>query len=405
MENTQTNEKQQDYELQAVPDSARKGFLPMFMIMMGFTFFSASMSVGGQLGIGLNMTKFIWALLIGNAILGAYTGILGYMGCKTGLTLDLMARHAFGKKGSWLCSAIITFTQMGWFGAGIAMFSIPVAELTGIPVAVLVILSGGLMTASAYFGIKSLEIVSWIAVPAVGILGCISVGLGGLFAAEPQNPITLATAITLVVGSFVSGGTTTPNYTRFAKTRKIAVIATVIAFFIGNSLMFVFGAVGGSVTGQADIFYIMIAQGLALPAIIVLGLNIWTTADNGLYSCGLGLSNITGCSKKKMVLVSGVIGIAASVWLYYNFTSWLTFMGYAIPPVGGVVITDYFMHQRRYQENDTTNMKTVKWYAVIAVVAGAIIGLKVPVGIGSINSIVIACVIYFIGSKICDKEK
>ena len=75
MENNQTNEKQQDYELQAVPDSARKGFLPMFMIMMGFTFFSASMSVGGQLGIGLNMTKFIWALLIGNAILGVYTGI------------------------------------------------------------------------------------------------------------------------------------------------------------------------------------------------------------------------------------------------------------------------------------------------------------------------------------------
>ena len=98
MENNQTNEKRQDFELQAVPDSARKGFLPMFMIMMGFTFFSASMSAGGQLGVGLNMTKFICALLIGNAILGVYTGILGYIGCKTGLTLDLMARHAFGKK-------------------------------------------------------------------------------------------------------------------------------------------------------------------------------------------------------------------------------------------------------------------------------------------------------------------
>ena len=65
MENNQTNEKRQDFELQAVPDSARKGFLPMFMIMMGFTFFSASMSAGGQLGVGLNMTKFICALLIG----------------------------------------------------------------------------------------------------------------------------------------------------------------------------------------------------------------------------------------------------------------------------------------------------------------------------------------------------
>ena len=94
-----------------------------------------------------------------------------------------------------------------------------------------------------------------------------------------------------------------------------------------------------------------------------------------------------------------MIGIVASVWLYYNFTSWLTLMGYAIPPVGGVVITDYFMHQNRYQDNDTTNMKTAKWYAVLAVVAGAVIGLKVPVGIGSVNSIIAACVIYFIGDK------
>ena len=150
MENNQTNEKRQDFELQAVPDSARKGFLPMFMIMMGFTFFSASMSAGGQLGVGLNMTKFICALLIGNAILGVYTGILGYIGCKTGLTLDLTARHAFGKKGSWLCSAIITFTQMGWFGVGIAMFAIPVArELFGGSTTVewvLILLAGACMT-------------------------------------------------------------------------------------------------------------------------------------------------------------------------------------------------------------------------------------------------------------------
>lgn len=39
MGNNQTNEKWQDFELQAVPDSARKGFLPMFMIMMDLPFF------------------------------------------------------------------------------------------------------------------------------------------------------------------------------------------------------------------------------------------------------------------------------------------------------------------------------------------------------------------------------
>lgn len=413
MSETNESKKQQDYELQAVPNSARKSFLSMFVIMMGFTFFSASMSVGGQLGVGLNFSNFVWVLMIGNLILSVYTGILGYMGCKTGLTLDLMARRSFGQKGSWLCSALISFTQMGWFGVGIAMFSIPVTELTGIPVVILIILAGCLMTGSAYFGIKSLEIVSWIAVPAVAILGCISVGMGlssaggimSVFSENPAQPISFATGVTLVVGSFVSGGTTTPNYTRFSKTKKIAVISTVIAFFIGNSLMFIFGAVGGAVTGQADIFYIMIAQGLTIPAIIVLGLNIWTTADNGLYSCGLGLSNITGLPKKKMVLVSGVVAMVASVWLYYNFCSWLTFLGYAIPPVGGVVILDYFMHKNRYMESDETSIRVVNWAAIAAVIGGAVIGLLVPVGIASLNSILAACVIFFVGDKLFYKEK
>ena len=70
---------------------------------------------------------------------------------------------------------------------------------------------------------------------------------------EPSNKMTLVTAVTLCVGSFISGGTATPDFARFAKTKKTAVWTTVIAFFIGNSLMFLFGAVGAMVTGNSDI--------------------------------------------------------------------------------------------------------------------------------------------------------
>ncbi len=109
--------------------------------------------------------------------------------------------------------------------------------------------------------------------------------------------------------------TTTPNFTRFAKDKKNAVFTTVVAFLIGNSLMFAFGAVGGAFTGKDDIFYVMMAQGLLLPALVVLGANIWTTNDNALYSGGLSLSNITGIRKRPLVIVSGVIGTLASVYL------------------------------------------------------------------------------------------
>ena len=52
-----------DYSLEAVPESARKGFWNMFFVMVGFTFFSASMSVGAKLGNGLDLSGFIWACM------------------------------------------------------------------------------------------------------------------------------------------------------------------------------------------------------------------------------------------------------------------------------------------------------------------------------------------------------
>ena len=41
---------------------------------------------------------FIKALLLGGAILGIYTGLLGYVGAETGLSLDLLSKRAFGEK-------------------------------------------------------------------------------------------------------------------------------------------------------------------------------------------------------------------------------------------------------------------------------------------------------------------
>ena len=51
----------------------------------------------------------------------------------------------------------------------------------------------------------------------------------------------------------------------------------------------------------------MTAQGLLIPALLVLGANIWTTNDNALYSAGLGLSNITGVRKAPMVVAAGAL--------------------------------------------------------------------------------------------------
>ena len=378
----------------------------MFVIMLGFTFFSASMSVGAKMANGLDFSGFVWAVIIGGIILGAYTGILGYIGCDTGMSFDLLAHRSFGSKGSYLASALISFTQIGWFGVGVAMFAIPAAELLGINPWILVIIAGACMTSSAYFGITGLEVVSYVSVPLIAILGIYSMVTataegGGLVAMFAKNAgsMTLFTAVGLVIGSFVSGGTATPNFTRFAKNNMSAVITTVIAFFLGNTLMFCFGAVGGALTGQEDIFYVMIAQGLTIPALIVLGANIWTTNDNALYTSGLGLSNITKIRKRPMVLIAGVVGTVTAIWLYNNFVSWLNFLNATLPPIGAILALDYFMNKDRYK-GEGDKLITVNWGAIAGVVAGALVGNFVTWGITSINAMVVACLIYVLGDKL-----
>ena len=61
-----------DFSLEAVPKGARKGFRSMFFVMLGFTFFSASMSVGAKLGNGLDFSGFAIACVVGGIILSIY---------------------------------------------------------------------------------------------------------------------------------------------------------------------------------------------------------------------------------------------------------------------------------------------------------------------------------------------
>lgn len=291
------------------------------------------------------------------------------------------------------------------------MFAIPVArELFGGSTAVewvLILIAGACMTASAYFGIKSLTIISYIAVPLVAILGTVAMimavrqGDGTIVDqfAKSSGSLSVIGSAGLAIGSFVSGGTATPNFTRFAKNGKQGTIATVVAFFIGNSLMFFFGAISYIFVGGNDIFEVMIRLNLFYLAILVLGLNIWTTNDNALYTAGLGLANIFNKRKKPMVLISGVIGTLLSVWLYYNFCGWLNILNCTLPPVGIILVLSYFMNKKAY-DTDTVTMVTVNWFAVAGVILGAIVANVVTWGIASINGMAVAAVCYVIGELV-----
>lgn len=403
-----------DFAQAPVPASARRGFLSMSMVMLAFTFFAASMWTGGTLGTGFTLfPDLVLAVLSGNLILGVYGGLLGYAAASTNISTHILARYAFGTLGSKLPSFMLAFTQIGWFGVGVAMFAYPINKLTGAPVMPLILTGGALMTLTVVIGFKAIEWLSWIAVPAILALGFWSMGkavmdfggLAALAAVPPKDPLAFSTGVALGVGSFISGATLTPDFVRFARTKACGVGATMVGFTFGNSLMFFFGAVGAIATGMADTAEVLAAQGLLGGGIALLALNIWTTNDNALYASGLGLANITGWQRQVVTVIGGVLGTLFADFLYHHFVGWLIFLSVSLPAIGGIIIGDYFIRRRRTLNPVLERPAAgIRWAAMIAWAAAVAVSAlspdRGPLSIAPLNSIIAAAMVYVAADRV-----
>lgn len=168
--------------------------------------------------------------------------------------------------------------------------------------------------------------------------------------------------------------------------------------------MFIFGAVGGKVFGTADISEVMFSQGIIIPAIIVLGFNIWTTNDNALYSSGLGFSSITKLPKSKMVMLNGVLGTAFALPIYNNFVGWLNLLNALLPGIGAIIICDYFFVKKgEYDKIENTEFLGVNVVAILAWVVGIAAAKFLP-GIAPINSVVFTMGAYYLGTKVMETK-
>lgn len=391
-----------EYEFSSVAAHDRRGFGTLLVVMLGFTFFSASMYAGANLGNGLRARSFLLAVLAGNLLLGTYTGLLAHIAAQTGLSTHLLARRAFGKQGAILPSLLLGVTQVGWFGVGVAMFALPVAQMfPALPRLPLLAAAGACMTLTAYYGIKSLTILSLIAVPAIALLGSASLakafhdfgGVAAWFAMDPAQPISLTAAIGICVGSFISGGTLTPDFTRYARTARISVSATVIAFLLGNSLMFLFGAVAAAFYQTNDISFALKAQGMIAIAVLVLGLNIWTTNDNALYAASLGFATLANRPKRHFVLLNGALGTVFATAAYTHFVPWLMLLNLMLPSIGAILILDYFVVRRRAPEAEPE--PGIRWAAVSAWACGFCAAKYLP-GIPPLNTVLAAAGAYLL---------
>ncbi|WP_277372300.1 cytosine permease [Pseudomonas sp. AA-38] len=398
-----------DYPLSEVPNGARKGLFSTAILLFGFTFFTATMFAGGKIGMAFDFTTLLWAAVIGNLLLGLYAAVLGLIACRSGLNSVLMGRFCFGEVGSKLSDMLLGFTQIGWYAWGTATIAIVLVKILGLPEGLtipLMVLFGFGFCLTAFVGYKGLDLLSRVAVPAMLVLLVVSLwiatrdigGLAGLLAVEPKESMSLSVAITLVFGTFVSGATQATNWTRFARSGRVAVLASLFGFFIGNGLMIVAGAYGAIVYQQPDVVEVLVLQGLSMAAVIMLFLNLWTTQDNTIYNFAAAGCNLLRTGKRKTVtLVGAGIGTGLAIGgMYEMLIPFLILLGSIIPPIGGVIMADFFYgHRARYPKLAEAHLPAFNWVGLGAYLIGSLSAYFSP-WVAPLVGIAVAAVAYVV---------
>ncbi|MBD3896837.1 cytosine permease [Halomonas sp. ML-15] len=384
--------KTSDYPLSAVPASRRKGLLSTTMVLLGFTLFTATMWAGGSLGTAFTFGELLWVITIGNLLLGGYAAALAYIACRSGLNSVLMGRFCFGELGSKLSDLLLGFTQIGWYAWGTATIAVLLVQTTALPgwlEVPLMVLFGMAFCITAMIGYRGLDWLSRFAVPTMLLFILISLytgvsdigGLAGLVGQTPSDSMSFAAAVTVIIGTFVSGGTQATNWSRFARSPKIAVIATLAAFCVGNGLMVLTGALGALIYQQADIVDVMLAQGFVVLAVLMLFLNIWTTQDNTIYNFAVAGCNLLRTPRRRLVTAVGAaIGTLLAVGGMYDLLiPYLVLLGTFIPPIGGVIMADFWLrHKGRYPSLETASPPAFHWVGLLAYAAGSLAAYLSP---------------------------
>lgn len=363
-------ELESEFEHVPVPLSHRKSWGAVAAVWFGFPMVLTSAIFGGVIVAFLGFWRGVLAILIGNAVLLLYVGLLSYLAGKSGRNFALQATQTFGRYGYAIASGFLATIVVGWFAFQTGLTGATIHSSFGWNETAVIIFAGILYVAITFIGVRALSVLGLIAAPLYVVLGIIALVLvsakhqvGGMLAYQgvshttaTAGALTFGGAVTVIVAGFADSGTMTADFTRWAKNGREAALAAFSAFPVANVIAQLFGAIivaAGAVaepTKTGGDFLPVLAHGGALLSVLALLFvfaNLGSVCTHCLYNGAVGWSHIVGGRMRVLTVILGIIGIIAALAGVWNlFLGWLSLLGVFVPPIGAVIITDQLILRR-----------------------------------------------------------
>ncbi len=198
------------------------------MINVLFSFSLPSLVAGMDLANATSGTRLVWGIVLGSLILTVIGIMTSVVGSRTRLSSYLLARIAFGARGSMALNLAFAVSLVGWFGVNLNLFGQALARL--LPALIgyrgpewpIELAAGLLITGTTLIGLNAIKVLSYVIVPVLIIVCALllvrTVGYGSaadILARAPSGGMSFGDTVSAVVGGVIVGAVIMPDTCRF----------------------------------------------------------------------------------------------------------------------------------------------------------------------------------------------
>ncbi|MEK1904367.1 MAG: cytosine permease [Pseudomonas sp.] len=402
-----------DYSRRPIPEDQRASGLSIALITFGVGITLPVFWLGADVTQKVGFGPACWIFFLVCILLGGLCYFTALVGNRARLSTYMVLHFSFGRHGAKLLNCIVAVTLLGFYSATVDIFGSTVQSALqssfGLdsPAWVHVVWGSVLMTATAIFGFRGMDKLSVWSVPLMGVFMLYVIYLAVEKAAPGQisgfagSGDSLALAISSTIGMVILTPVLMPDFTRYARTDKDSLIAT-LGMSLGFPLVLLAGGLPSIITGQTEIVPIMAALGLVLPALFILVFSTWTTNTANLYSAVLTLATFIRTPDWRLAVAGSLVatGLALAGFMTH-FLDFILALSIVTPPIASIYLVDFFyIRRQRYDVSELDALPGFGWAALIAwALASAVAWMTTYEGWTltsqpTIDSLLIAAVVY-----------
>lgn len=342
-----------EQRIHPIPLSNRRGLLYPAFVWSGLTSAFACVFIGNCLQTQLGTTEALAAVILGNWLLFIYSAAIGFAAGRWGLNSQLMLEAVFGRLGAMLPGVLLSLLVTGWFAFQVAFFTevlSKVLKTASGPSTWILVVVGSLSATPVIVGINHGFNITRAAFPTMLLFA-------GIVLAEKIIPewqtlldgplmgsLSFGAGVCVAFGTYAVSGTMTGDIVRYCRTGNEAVQATAIGFLFSNLPFMLLGVLIGA--AHADVIGLLLAGDFLSTCMIALVVvSHLATCDACLTNASITLKSVFPKLPWSIVSASaagvGIIGAADN--LTTDVFRWAPFLAAIVPPIGGIIIADYYV--------------------------------------------------------------